>query len=74
MIRVTGGLPEADIDSAILTAAGAGPFELMVDVGVGQGRMIQLFADRVSRAEGFDTSRQMLAIAENLIARLRPSP
>jgi ArsR family transcriptional regulator len=56
-------LPERDIDSAILDAAGEGPFELMVDVGVGQGRMIQLFADRVRRAEGFDTSRQMLAIA-----------
>lgn len=56
-------LPEADIDSAILGAAGEGPFDLMVDVGVGQGRMIQLFADRVRRAEGFDTSRQMLAIA-----------
>jgi len=56
-------LPEADIDSAILAAAGPGPFDLMVDVGVGSGRMIQLFADRVKRAEGFDTSRQMLAIA-----------
>ena len=56
-------LPEADIDAAILAAAGAGPFERMVDVGVGQGRMIQLFADRVRHAEGFDTSRQMLAIA-----------
>lgn len=56
-------LPEADIDSAVLAAAGDGPFELMVDVGVGQGRMIQLFADRVRRVEGFDTSRQMLAIA-----------
>jgi ubiquinone/menaquinone biosynthesis C-methylase UbiE/DNA-binding transcriptional ArsR family regulator len=56
-------LPEADIDSAILKAAGPGPFALMVDVGVGQGRMIQLFANRVARAEGFDTSRQMLAIA-----------
>ena len=56
-------LPEADIESAVLSAAGAGPFDLMVDVGVGQGRMIQLFADRVRRADGFDTSRQMLAIA-----------
>ena len=56
-------LPEADIDSAVLAAAGPGPFDLMVDVGVGQGRMIQLFANRVRRAEGFDTSRQMLAIA-----------
>jgi ArsR family transcriptional regulator len=56
-------LPEADIESAILAAAGEGPFDLMVDVGVGQGRLIQLFADHVRRAEGFDTSRQMLAIA-----------
>lgn len=64
-------LPEADIDSAILDAAGEGPFELMVDVGVGQGRMIQLFADRVRRAEGFDTSRQMLAIARASLDDLR---
>ncbi len=64
-------LPEADIESAILTAAGAGPFDLMVDVGVGQGRMIQLFADRVRRAEGFDTSRQMLAIARASLDGLR---
>ena len=56
-------LPEADIDAAILAAAGPGPFDLMVDAGVGQGRMIHLFADRVRRAEGFDTSRQMLSIA-----------
>jgi ubiquinone/menaquinone biosynthesis C-methylase UbiE len=56
-------LPEADIDAAILTAAGPGPFDLMIDVGVGQGRMIHVFADRVRRAEGFDTSRQMLALA-----------
>lgn len=64
-------LPEADIDSAILEVAGAGPFELMVDVGVGQGRMIQLFAERVRRAEGFDTSRQMLAIARASLDGLR---
>jgi DNA-binding transcriptional ArsR family regulator len=64
-------LPEADIDSAILAAAGEGPFDLMVDVGVGQGRMIQLFADRVRRAEGFDTSRQMLAIARASIDDLK---
>jgi ArsR family transcriptional regulator len=64
-------LPEADIDSAILDAAGAGPFAFMVDVGVGQGRMIELFADRVERAEGFDTSRQMLAIARASLDRLK---
>jgi ArsR family transcriptional regulator len=64
-------LPEADIDSALLAAAGPGPFDLMVDVGVGAGRMIQLFADRVKRAEGFDTSRQMLAIARAALEGLQ---
>lgn len=64
-------LPEADIESGVLAAAGPGPFELMVDVGVGQGRMIQLFADRVRRAEGFDTSRQMLAIARATLDDLK---
>ncbi|HVZ98916.1 MAG TPA: metalloregulator ArsR/SmtB family transcription factor [Caulobacterales bacterium] len=64
-------LPETDVDSAILAAAGAGPFALMVDVGVGSGRMIQLFAERVKRAEGFDTSRQMLAIARAALDHLQ---
>lgn len=63
-------LPEADIEAAMRAAAGEGPFEFMVDVGVGQGRMIEAFADRVRRAEGFDTSRQMLTIARAAIARL----
>lgn len=63
-------LPEADIEAAMLEAAGPGPFDLMVDVGVGAGRMIQLFADRVRRAEGFDTSRQMLAMARAALDEL----
>ncbi|MGE3141900.1 MAG: ArsR/SmtB family transcription factor [Hyphomonadaceae bacterium] len=56
-------LPDADIEAAVLDAAGPGPFDLMIDAGVGQGRLIEIFADRVKRAEGFDTSRPMLALA-----------
>jgi SAM-dependent methyltransferase len=63
-------LPEADIEAAMLAAAGPGPFDLMIDVGVGAGRMITLFADRARRAEGFDTSRKMLAIARAAIDAL----
>ena len=63
-------LPDADIEAAMRAAAGKGPFEFMVDVGVGQGRMLEVFADRVGRAEGFDTSRQMLAIARAALASL----
>lgn len=63
-------LPEADIEAAILDAAGPGPFDLLIDVGAGQGRMLELFADRVRRAEGFDVSVQMLALARAAIDRL----
>jgi ArsR family transcriptional regulator len=56
-------LPDHDIDAAILDAAGEGPFDLLIDVGAGQGRMLHLFEDRCRRLEGFDLSRQMLAIA-----------
>lgn len=64
-------LPEADIDAAVLAAAGPGPFDLMVDVGVGQGHLLQVFADRVRRAEGFDTSRQMLTVARAALRNLQ---
>jgi ArsR family transcriptional regulator len=63
-------LPEADIEAAILEAAGPGPFDFLVDVGSGQGRMLELFAERVRRAEGFDVSVRMLSIARAAIDRL----
>jgi ArsR family transcriptional regulator len=56
-------LPDHDIDAAILDAAGIGPFERHVDIGVGQGRMLALFADRARQLEGFDLSAQMLSMA-----------
>jgi ArsR family transcriptional regulator len=62
-------LPEGDVETAVLQAAGPGPFELMIDVGVGQGRIIEIFLDRVRRAEGIDTSRQMLKVARGQLAR-----
>jgi SAM-dependent methyltransferase len=63
-------LPEADIDAAILAAAGAGPFGRVVDVGVGAGRMLRLFAPRAARLDGFDVNRQMLAVARAALADL----
>lgn len=62
-------LPEADVESAILEAAGPGPFDFLVDVGAGQGRMLELFLGRAQRAEGFDTNRQMLSIARAALAK-----
>jgi len=61
-------LPDVDIEAAVIEAAGPGPFEQMIDVGVGSGRMLEIFADKTTRADGFDTSRQMLALARAALA------
>ena len=59
---------EADVERAILQAAGQGPFRRMVDLGTGAGRMLTLLAPRVEQALGLDLSQQMLNIARNQVA------
>jgi ubiquinone/menaquinone biosynthesis C-methylase UbiE len=56
-------LPEAAIEAGMLAAAGSRPFERHVDIGVGTGRMIALFAPQCVNATGIDSSREMLAVA-----------
>jgi ubiquinone/menaquinone biosynthesis C-methylase UbiE len=56
---------EADIEKAVLAAAGAGPFDLVVDFGTGTGRMLTLFAGAARRVEGIDLSHQMLTVARS---------
>lgn len=56
---------EADIEKAVLAAAGPGPFDLVVDFGTGTGRMLTLFAGRARRVEGIDLSHQMLTVARS---------
>lgn len=56
---------EADIEKAVLAAAGAGPFDLVIDFGTGTGRMLALFAPKARRVEGIDLSHQMLTVARS---------
>src|SRR5690606_10846716 len=56
---------EADIEAAVLDAAGPGPFDLVVDFGTGTGRMLALFSARARRVEGIDLSHQMLTMARS---------
>ena len=56
---------EADIEKAVLTAAGVGPFDLVIDFGTGTGRMLTLFAAKARRVEGIDLSHQMLTVARS---------
>ena len=54
---------EAEVEAALLQAAGPGPFHRMIDLGSGSGRMLTLFAPHAQSAIGLDLSQQMLNIA-----------
>lgn len=56
---------DAEIEKAVLVAAGPGPFDMVVDFGTGTGRMLALFADKSRRVEGIDLSHQMLTVARS---------
>jgi DNA-binding transcriptional ArsR family regulator/protein-L-isoaspartate O-methyltransferase len=56
-------LPEERIESAMCELAGEGPFEFMVDLGTGTGRILELLGPRADLAEGVDLSRDMLNLA-----------
>lgn len=59
---------EADVEAAILEAAGPGPFKRLVDLGSGTGRMLTLLGPRAEHALGLDLSQQMLNIARSHVA------
>ncbi|HRD76403.1 MAG TPA: metalloregulator ArsR/SmtB family transcription factor [Hyphomicrobiaceae bacterium] len=56
---------EGEVEDAMRRALGSGPFKLLVDLGTGTGRMLELFADRYERAVGFDINAAMLAYAQS---------
>ncbi len=56
-------VPERDVENAILEALGPGPYELLLDLGTGTGRILELAADRAHRLVGIDTNREMLKCA-----------
>src|SRR6516225_7431565 len=59
---------EADVEAAILKAAGPGPFRRLVDLGTGAGRMLTLLGPHADAAIGLDLSQQMLNIARTRVA------
>lgn len=60
---------EAQVEAAISAALGDGPFELLVDLGTGTGRILELLAGRYKRAVGIDASHAMLAYARAKLER-----
>ncbi|MEJ2124685.1 MAG: metalloregulator ArsR/SmtB family transcription factor [Alphaproteobacteria bacterium] len=60
--------PQAKVEAAMLDAMGEGPFDLLVDVATGTGRILEMFCARVQRSIGFDINREMLAHARARLA------
>ena len=62
---------EDEVETAMLAALGEGPFDFLVDLGTGTGRMLELFAGNIRRGLGLDINRDMLAYARAKLERAR---
>ena len=54
---------ESEVEAAMLQALGPQPIRSLLDLGTGTGRILQLFAPRISRVLGLDVSHDMLNVA-----------
>jgi len=54
---------EQEVEEAMLAAVGARPFQSLLDLGTGTGRLLELLAPLYDRAVGVDASTDMLAVA-----------
>src|SRR5215510_8059448 len=64
---------EAEVEAAVAAALGPGPFGLLVDLGTGTGRMLELLRERYRRGLGIDLSPAMLAYARAKLERSETS-
>lgn len=60
---------EAEVEAALREALGPGPFALLVDLGTGTGRVLEVLAGVYQKAIGFDLNHPMLAYARGKIER-----
>lgn len=59
---------ESAVEAAIERAAGPGPFDRLIDLGTGSGRMLALLGSRARVSVGLDLSQQMLNIARRNVS------
>ena len=61
-------VPEEAVEAAILEAVGGRVVDVMLDLGTGTGRMLELLAGHYRRGIGIDSSREMIAVARAKLA------
>jgi len=54
---------ETEVEQTLLRMLGAGPFDALLDIGTGTGRMLQVLGGIAREAIGVDQSRDMLSVA-----------
>ena len=56
-------VPDGAVEAALKALVGRTPFDSMLDLGTGTGRLLELFAPLYRRGIGIDLSREMLSVA-----------
>lgn len=56
-------VPDRAVEEALTELVGERPFQSMLDLGTGTGRLLELFAPLYRRGVGIDLSREMLTVA-----------
>jgi ubiquinone/menaquinone biosynthesis C-methylase UbiE len=56
-------VPDRAVESALLKLVGKRPFQTMLDLGTGTGRLLEILSPLYRRGIGIDMSREMLAVA-----------
>jgi len=56
-------IPEKEVEEAILDALGTGPYGMLLDLGTGTGRILELTHARARQCIGVDSNREMLRCA-----------
>jgi len=60
---------ETAVEAAIAEALSASPFRMLVDLGTGTGRILEVLAGRYERGLGLDVNQSMLAYARSKLDR-----
>lgn len=61
-------VPEEAVEAALLEALKGRRADLLIDLGTGTGRMLEVLAPAYERGIGIDSSREMLAVARSRLA------
>lgn len=60
---------EEEVEAAMRDSLGPGPFKLLLDLGTGTGRILELMSDRFAHGVGMDVNHAMLAYARGKLDR-----